>query len=572
MSAKPAKPANTAKPAKPANTAKPAKPANCKNVISLKQYGPTCWFNSILMAILYSDESRKLLLEKSKKWNPKVAVYKTLKHILLKKYLRSDSAHNDYAYFDKIRPEFILKQLYRHNKDKFAFNPTKHKRFGYNKALYIRKVYKLLGVKVLYVDKLDDEIYYSEYNNIKTRFKGDRLFRTSKYVSYEKVKEKLNNPDVIIVNLPIKWDKNRYPDYYKLSGIASNFHIHNLKKINNLKTLEDVIVFDSNKYIQDSVLLNNWNTDDPKIGLHAIAGITCNGDRYVYNGWTRTTIDPNIMKDLYDVSPSKYAAAPAINIPCELMSFYWNVNRENNFCLNPKTCILDIMNVNKLCFSFNKGDRVVIYVKENKTSTLYLEDKPAKPVKTGKTAKPAKQCAEGKIRNPLTGRCISLKTFNKLPKNPLSIPEHPENPAYPDVPLKKPSSKKSSKPLSPKKKICPEGSILNPLTNRCNKIKKAPAPKNKILKEMIIQKKKICPEGSILNPITNRCNKIKKAPEPKVKNIKNDKSDKKNIKKIKNKDVNKQNNVFHNCPDGKVLNPLTKTCFDYSMFSDIRNR
>jgi hypothetical protein len=89
---------------------------------------------------------------------------------------------------------------------------------------------------------------------------------------------------------------------------------------------------------------------------------------------------------------------------------------------------------------------------------------------------------------------------------------------------------------------------------------------------MIIQKKKICPEGSILNPITNRCNKIKKAPEPKVKNIKNDKSDKKNIKKIKNKDVNKQNNVFHNCPDGKVLNPLTKTCFDYSMFSDIRNR
>ena len=33
--------------------------SNCDNVISLKQYGPTCWFNSILMALLYSDESRK---------------------------------------------------------------------------------------------------------------------------------------------------------------------------------------------------------------------------------------------------------------------------------------------------------------------------------------------------------------------------------------------------------------------------------------------------------------------------------------------------------------------------------
>ena len=43
--------------------------SKCDNVISLKQYGPTCWFNSILMAILYSDGSRKILLEKSKKWN-----------------------------------------------------------------------------------------------------------------------------------------------------------------------------------------------------------------------------------------------------------------------------------------------------------------------------------------------------------------------------------------------------------------------------------------------------------------------------------------------------------------------
>jgi len=45
-------------------------------------------------------------------------------------------------------------------------------------------------------------------------------------------------------------------------------------------------------------------------------------------------------------------------------------------------------------------------------------------------------------------------------------------------------------------KVCPEGSILNLETNRCNKIKANKA-------------KKICPEGSILNIETNRCNKIK---------------------------------------------------------------
>mgnify|MGYP006144097079 CR=1 FL=1 len=62
-------------------------PSICDNVISLKQYGPTCWFNSILMALLYSDESRKLLL---KKWNKNINVLNTINYILHNKYLRTD--------------------------------------------------------------------------------------------------------------------------------------------------------------------------------------------------------------------------------------------------------------------------------------------------------------------------------------------------------------------------------------------------------------------------------------------------------------------------------------------------
>ena len=89
---------------------------NCSNVISLKQYGPTCWFNSILMAILYSDNSRKLLLEKSKKWNKRIVLFKTINYILHNKYLRSNNISDDYKYFDKIRPEYLLDKLYKYNK------------------------------------------------------------------------------------------------------------------------------------------------------------------------------------------------------------------------------------------------------------------------------------------------------------------------------------------------------------------------------------------------------------------------------------------------------------------------
>ena len=86
--------------------------SKCDNVISLKQYGPTCWFNSILMAILYSDGSRKLLLEKSKRWNKRIILFRTIDYILKNKYLRTESSSNDYKYFDKIRPEYLLDKLY----------------------------------------------------------------------------------------------------------------------------------------------------------------------------------------------------------------------------------------------------------------------------------------------------------------------------------------------------------------------------------------------------------------------------------------------------------------------------
>lgn len=56
-----------------------------------------------------------------------------------------------------------------------------------------------------------------------------------------------------------------------------------------------------------------------------------------------------------------------------------------------------------------------------------------------------------------------------------------------------------------KTKICPDGKILNPKTNRCIKTKKTKSKSPKTLKH----KEKICPEGKVLNTITNRCIKIK---------------------------------------------------------------
>jgi hypothetical protein len=93
---------------------------------------------------------------------------------------------------------------------------------------------------------------------------------------------------------------------------------------------------------------------------HAIAGITCKSKKYVYNGWMRVTND----KSIHDIELTR-------TLPCELMPFNWNIHDSADFCINVDKCELPKIKGQRhekrtsLCFSFNKGDRTLIYVKQN---------------------------------------------------------------------------------------------------------------------------------------------------------------------------------------------------------------
>jgi hypothetical protein len=486
------------------------------------------------MAVLYSDESRKLLLKKSKKWNNKILIFKTLKHILEKKYFRSSNIYNDYEYFDKIRPEYILEKLYKYNKKKFSFNP-KIKKGGYAPALYIRKIYK------------DDLLYYSKYNNtaVNAAVKNGPIIEfVVKFVSKEKVLEKFENPDVIIINFT-KSIVDSIPGYYKVPT-DSPFY--------NIVSFNDKVAIKGMNYIQDSVILSNWNRTE--IGGHSIAGIKCKDNKYVYNGWTRGTIDihlqnVNFTKEDYDKERLWVAevinkrvvyvniktkiifdklpvggilVSDNIHIPCELMKYDWNVRKNSEFCINKKKCLLDthsnksikeIINKdkNELCFSFNKGPRLLIYVRKNSENSAGVSGKD----------KGEKECPEGKVLNPLTNRCINIKSINKLAKNTLSKMD----------------------------KKCPEGKVLNPKTGRC--IKKENFLKANMPPGVKPEPKK-CPEGKVLNPKTGRC-------------IKTDNFLKANIKtKTKTNMPPGVKPEPKKCPDGKVLNPKTGRCIKTENF------
>jgi hypothetical protein len=93
---------------------------------------------------------------------------------------------------------------------------------------------------------------------------------------------------------------------------------------NSQKTL--IYRFNGVEYVVDSMYFGNVNTR--AMGGHAIAGVTCSNDRYIYNGWMRHTVDPATKQNKNE---------RAYMAPCELMKLDW-WRQDANFCIDVKGC------------------------------------------------------------------------------------------------------------------------------------------------------------------------------------------------------------------------------------------
>ena len=438
----------------------------CSRILTPKQVGPICWFMAAFVAMFYSQRSRRKLLNASNHWNTKKDLFSLLKQVLDDKYLKTASRESaDYKMFSDNTFTMILDLLYKENKYAFPYNP-KTISGGFNSEYYIGKLYKLLNVdyKMFDYNVSDDHLFYSylneEFNsmeyrivrkNIRTLVHDDRRFT---YVDKDMVA-----PQVLMV---IAHDNKKFTNFYKDFFPYTVINGSDTKK--NLTSLSEKIYYRGVEYNLDSVILSNWNKR--KSG-HAIAGITCKKNKFVYNGWTRSSMDPMMAK-----------IAITRNIPCELMKYEWNIKKHNDFCLNTRTCFPDILKTKKdakkvdLCFNFSKGRRILVYIRketavntsnenEKDTKIIHRSKSPIKP----KTAKAKvvvkKSCPEGKVRNPETGRCILIKNA------------------------------KVAKAKAVVKKSCPEGKVRNPETGRCILIKNTKVAKAKaVVKKSPIKKQK----------------------------------------------------------------------------------
>jgi len=265
-----------------------------------------------------------------------------------------------------MRPEIILKYL-----DIFS-TVEKYKEvitYGYRSILVVHKFIKKLNKTSINLDLYKGELY-GHLNLIAeniTHFTNNALFNEIRPLSVNTKITKTDfstNPDYIIVNPNSDVLNAKHHTYqellfhlykkWKLEHLLEKFNLNTYGiKTKGITTLENEIIYNGDKYILDSCLLSNFNTNS-KGSSHAITGITCNNNRFVYNGWRIREVQ------------NKETQLSFKKLPCELMKLHWDIHNPIPFCLNLTMCKLDPGNLNEkddFCFSFDRGPRNLIYVK-----------------------------------------------------------------------------------------------------------------------------------------------------------------------------------------------------------------
>lgn len=334
-------------------------------------------FNSILMSILFSQNSQKLLLnhfESSTKLNEFQSI---IKNILVHNFKNKE---NIQKLFLKLEPfnlffnyniiTFIKNYLNKKKIKSFNFKNIDSTYFDWNEY-FIIDFYRSIGLNCLDIAYNKDKIYLNLYNNLKWNIEkiDDKkyIFKSSFDDDSINIQKKINEtlsiltskPDVIIL----------FNDKIN-NSVTSNYHDNISKSYSNIydttnyndinfdcfKDYDNEFIFMDEKYILDSVLLSPLN----KINTYTV-GITSKNEKYVFNTWPLDT-----QKSF---------------VPCSLKKFNWDIKKFENFCFNPTICNLnlydDITDINDLCFNFTEGNRTLIYIKESKikdVNTDFIND------------------------------------------------------------------------------------------------------------------------------------------------------------------------------------------------------
>jgi len=323
---------------------------SAKELALIPQFGGTCWFNAILMVLLYSEGIRKVIYNEAFQWqseNPEELRRNKFKRFIiymLKYNYKNPEKINKLFKNRRVKPELLLLsylEYYSGKKDNYDKETLKTKLkqcdFGYYSSFINDVIYQLFEHTTFNI------IYSFKHTSYHTKSYLGQPLEPSK-----------PNPKILIV---YNSDLYTYEAMEYIWSLNETFSARiqipdnntENKKIENYKK---EFIFNGSKYKLNACLINNYNSScyNPS---HVIAGITYNNRGYIYNGW-------NISNDA-----ENYEHCPLFEK--DWINDTYNKAGTRGFCLPQTDCDgLKKINPNDLCFDFsikNKGFRVLIYVK-----------------------------------------------------------------------------------------------------------------------------------------------------------------------------------------------------------------
>jgi hypothetical protein len=382
--------------------------------ITIPQYTTVCWYISILTGMCYSDDSKKLLLNRINESNYNTGSDENNTFINIIKYIIKNITNDHKRYSDNITDNcdffvyfknnlivFLLKKLNKlrntiHNEIISAStNDDKQIIFKNNfKGVFVNNDYYFIYLLLYYITAKGDDNYdnmlsqeitiddliktnkslgintygYLILNTLYNIFNVNTLFIYHILNEYKKFKNPNNpddNPDIIFIQ-EIDSSEETISD-----NISSSSNVENIPDINYTNN-KDNIIYNDNNYKLDYILYNTINTETCDITTgcgHCISCIHYDNIKYYHD--SRYPLHEIICNN--DIN---------IRIPCSLIRQDWN-NNTNTYFTTDK-CFTRDADINSDAFNIEKKIMVSEqYIFSNKTNLIRVYVKDVKDVKGG---------------------------------------------------------------------------------------------------------------------------------------------------------------------------------------------
>tara|TARA_B110000261_G_scaffold157950_1_gene193666 strand:- start:2174 stop:3301 length:1128 start_codon:yes stop_codon:yes gene_type:complete len=334
---------------------------SCVNKGVIPQYNgeEICWMTSLLMCLLFSDGMKKIFLIVSQSWETSRAL--TIMKAYLNKQISLQDAETYNAFFEKnnFSVHKLMRFLYQESPDIFTHIPfyDQSNNNGHHPYYYIDKL-------LVHMQYTDFNILHAIPNNTSYDiFSGEYIINP--------YKENKSNPNVLIYMVTthekiIKLNLEHNLDNEIQNTQQMNEIIHNKYKSENrnynIIDFTDQITVDGISYTIDATTMDSYNKKDN----HTIAGITCNMNRYMYNGWINDdTKLPNALHEHDWLIKSTYLSLN--DATCEFTEGNADVinklkGKGTKYNYSPR-------------FSPQENCRIYIYIRNGKTSNKKTNQK-----------------------------------------------------------------------------------------------------------------------------------------------------------------------------------------------------